>query len=163
MVSQSLSRSEAKALVHKLWQQFLDQRGYDYQEVKSLIAKVNDDLTVRDYLLGLPCEVSSEGISEVSTSALCGEFISSLALLAQENGTTKKELVPFMAVLATFFIDMGEQQEAVSALMTSLHLDPEYALSKLLIEGVVNGRINADTINNLRVSVHASVVADMVD
>ena len=158
----TLSRSEARAVISELWQQFLDQKGYDTNKVKSLIAKVNDDLTVRDYLLGLPIEVSSEGISDVSNSALCGEFISSLALHSQEHGTTKKELVPFMAIIATFFIDMGERDEALSALKGSLELDPNYSLSHLLIRGVMSGGINAERLLAMRSSLHAKVVEDMV-
>lgn len=158
-----LSRPEARALVHKLWQEFLDKKGYSVEEIKSLVASVNDDLTIRDYFLGLPCEVSTDGIEAVSTSALCGEFVSSLALVAQDNGITQTELVPFMAIVATFFIDMGEQAEAITALQGSLYLNPDYSLSKLLLQGVIQGSINAEVLTTMRSDLHAKVTEAMAE
>lgn len=157
----TLSRPEARALIHKLWQEFLDKKGYSVEEIKSLIESVNDDLTIRDYLLGLPCEVSTDGITAVSTASLCGEFVSSMACFALDNGTTQTELVPFMAIVATFFIDMGEQEEALTALMGSLTLKPDYSLSKLLLEGVMRGVINAEALSDYRSSLHSEVVKAM--
>ena len=156
MDTKPLSRSEVLALVPKLWQEFLDQKGYETKDVVSLIATINADVQSRDYLLGLPLEVSTEGISDLSNTALCAEFISSLGLHATNNDVPQKDLVPFMAILALFFIELGEKDEAMNAVKTSLAERPDYSLSQLLARSIMGG-ITAETISAMRNESHPKV------
>lgn len=161
METKPLTRSEVLVLVPKLWQEFLDKKDYDTKEVLSLVATTNADVQTRDWLLGLPNEVSSEGISDLSTTALCAEFISSLGLHATNNDVPQKDLVPFMAILSLFFIELGEQDEAMTALMASLQNDPDYPLSQLVIKHLMVGAITAEQVIAMRNTSHPKVCEKM--
>ena len=85
---------------------------------------VNNDLQIRDYVLGL--------LPETLTAEGAISFVSDLLPLVAEA-----DRVPFYAIMSAFYYEAGDTDLAHASLFTAQSLNPNYSLAKLLSQVIV--------------------------
>lgn len=102
---------------------------------------VNNDLQIRDYLLG--------GLPETLTAEGAIHFVSDLLPLVAES-----DRVPFYTLLTAFYYEMGDKDLAHASLFTAQSLNANYSLARLL-EQVLVREVN---FAEMRAELHPKVV-----
>ena len=102
---------------------------------------VNNDLQIRDYLLG--------GLPETLTAEGAIHFLTDLLPLVAEA-----DRVPFYTLMTAFYHEMGDTDLAHASLFTAQSLNPNYSLARLL-EQVLGREIN---FAEMRAELHPKVV-----
>lgn len=107
---------------------------------------VNNDLQVRDYILGL--------LPDVLTAEGAISFVSDLLPLVAEA-----DRVPFYSVLSAFYSEAGDTDLAYASLFTAQSLNPDYSLAKLLFQVLSSGL--PMSFEQMRSELHPKVVAEL--
>lgn len=116
----------------------------DLAEVVSFA--VNNDLQVRDYVLGL--------LPDVLTAEGAISFVSDLLPLVAET-----DRVPFYSVLSAFYSEAGDTDLAHASLFTAQSLNPDYSLAKLLSRVLASGL--PMNWSEMRSELHPKVVSEL--
>ena len=94
-------------------------------QLKTIVFAVNNDIQVRDFLMGLPKYFPMEDSIKFMT------FMCAF--------TKGDEQVPFMSILGMYVYEEGQTADAVELLREALTLNPTYQLTQLLTRVVVSG------------------------
>lgn len=117
-VKENLTVGRGVECLNALINSFKDNQEFSPELVADMAEVVSADIQVRDYLLGLPLELSvKDSIG----------FINSLLPLVEEKHRT-----PLYAVLSAYHYEAGDTELAIVALTECQKLTPDYSLAKLL-------------------------------
>jgi len=135
-----VTRTEACNLITGMLNNDTQLEGEDLEKV---IFAVNEDLQVRDWMMGIPITWSvEEGI----------KFTQYMAIRA-----TPEDSVPFTTVQAQFYYESGDIEKALKLIEYSLKMNKDYSLAKLL-RRVVQAQWPVDAFQAMRVTLHPKVL-----
>ena len=124
--------------------------GEDYSisgvQLDNLVYGVENNLQLRDYLMGLPLTWSLEDSCQIV------EFI-------LENSSNE---VPFLTVLSAFYYERGMKKESAKLLNNALKLDPKYSLANRLVR-VVALNWDPSLLATMREESHAKVIKNIAE
>lgn len=115
------------------------------ESLEKVIFAVNEDIQVRDWLMGMPSTWSSE------------EAIAFTQYMAIHS--TPEDAVPFITVQAQFQYELGFPEKARLLLDHALHINSSYELAKLL-KKVTQAGWPADSFKVMRQELHPRVIED---
>jgi hypothetical protein len=132
------------ALVHS----FMDSQELSPELIADMAEVVSADLATRDYLMGLPLELS------VPDSIRFAETIIPLV--------DEKHRAPFYAVLSAYHYENGDTPSAFLSLLECQKLAPNYSLANLL-DRVFRAGWPAPAWASMRNELHPKVQADLAE
>lgn len=143
-MSNDITYREALRAFKVLGHNFATDEALDSKDVEVLSFAVNNDLQIRDYLLGqLPLSFGANGAVE---------FITELLPLVDEA-----QRAPFYTLMSAFFYEAGDVELATASLVQAEVLDPAYSLAHLLAR-VYQAGWPSDSIAQMRGELHPKVV-----
>jgi hypothetical protein len=95
------------------------------ENIKRIIYAVNNDIQVRDFLLGIPMHYSAID---------CAKLLRSIVDVADPQ-----EAVPFATILAAYAYEAGDLDSVAKSLSFAYSADPSYSLTKLLMRVTASG------------------------
>lgn len=119
------------------------QDGLNSETISKLIYSINNEIQIRDYLLGLPNTFSLE---------TCKSFLSYLGASVDES-----ESYSILTILSAYFYEQDEIELCALSLATALEIKPDYSLAKLL-DRVYEAGWSADSFVKMRNELHAKVI-----
>lgn len=137
-----VTRKEAVELISSMLDNDINLEG---EELEKVIFAVNEDIQVRDWMMGLPIKWSLEDSIK---------FTQYMAVR-----TTAQDSVPFITIQALFYYETGEKDKANTLLNYSLHMDNNYSLA-LLLKKVIDAGWPDGEFAHMRERVHPIVVAE---
>jgi hypothetical protein len=142
-VKEHLTVGRGVEAINALVNSFQDSQEFSPELVADMAEVVSADVQVRDYLLGLPLELS------IADSI---RFAETIIPLVEEKHRT-----PWYAVLSAYHYENGDTPTAYLALTECLKLAPEYSLAKLL-NRVFGAGWPAPAFASMRNELHPKVV-----
>jgi hypothetical protein len=137
-----VTRKEAVELISGMLDNDINLEG---EELEKVIFAANEDIQVRDWMMGLPIKWSLE------------EAIKFTNYMAVKS--TAEDSVPFITVQALFYYELGETDKANTLLNYAIHMDANYSLA-LLVKRVMGAGWPAASFKPMREAVHPKVVAE---
>jgi hypothetical protein len=141
MLKEKITVGEAMDLLHNSILNFQD--GLNSETISKLIYSINNEIQIRDYLLGLPNTFSLE---------TCKSFLSYLGASVDES-----ESYSILTILSAYFYEQDEIELCALSLATALEIKPDYSLAKLL-DRVYEAGWSADSFVKMRNELHAKVI-----
>lgn len=141
MLKEKITVGEAVALINNSIMDFQD--GLSPETISKLIYSINNEIQIRDYLLGLPSVYSLE---------TCKSFLSYVGASVDES-----ESYSILTILSAYFYEQNEIELSALSLATALEIKPDYSLAKLLDRVYVAGW-SADSFVKMRNELHETVV-----
>ena len=114
-------------------------------DIERIIYAVNNDLQVRDFLLGMPMHYSMVD---------CATLLKRIVDLADPQ-----ESVPFATVLAAYAYEMGDLKAVADSLKFAYSVDPSYSLTTLLMRVTASGWPK-EAFTKMREELHLKVLAN---
>lgn len=143
-VKESLTVGRGVEALNALVNSFQDSQEFSPELVADMAEVVSADIQVRDYLLGLPLELSvQDSIS----------FAETIIPLVEE-----KHRAPWYAVLSAYHYENGDTPSAFLALIECKKLTPDYSLA-LLLDRVFKAGWPAPAFASMRNELHPKVKA----
>jgi hypothetical protein len=147
-VKTNLTVGRGVECINALVNSFQDSQEFSPELVADMAEVVSADIQVRDYLLGLPLELS------VKDSIAFAETIIPLV--------DEKHRAPWYAVLSAYHYENGDTPSAFLALIECQKLAPDYSLANLL-DRVFKAGWPAPAFANMRNELHPKVKAMLDD
>jgi hypothetical protein len=147
-VKESLTVGRGVEAINALVNSFQDSQEFSPELIADMAEVVSADLATRDYLMGLPLELSVQDSIR---------FAEAIIPLVEE-----KHRAPFYAVLSAYHYENGDTPTAVLSLIECQKLAPEYALAKLL-NRVYGAGWPAPAFASMRDELHPKVQADLAE
>lgn len=141
MLKEKITVGEAVALINNSIIDFQD--GLSSETINKIIYAINNEIQIRDYLLGLP---------NVFPLETCRTFLSYIGASIDES-----ESYSIFAVLSAYFYELDEVELSTLSLITALQIKPDYSLG-LLLKRVYEAGWSADTFVQMRNELHEKVV-----
>jgi hypothetical protein len=141
MLKEKITVGEAVALINNSIMDFQD--GLSSETISKLIYSINNEIQIRDYLLGLPSVYSLE---------TCKSFLSYVGASVDES-----ESYSLLTILSAYFYEQNEIELSAISLATALEIKPDYSLAKLL-DRVYEAGWSADSFVKMRNELHDKVV-----
>jgi hypothetical protein len=136
------TRKEACELIANMLNTGINLEG---ESLEKVIFAVNEDLQVRDWLMGIPGTWSlQEGIAFTQYMAI---------------NSTQEDSVPFIAVQAQFQYESGETTKAELLLNHALQINSNYSLA-MLLKRVMHAGWPASSFIPMREQLHPKVVEE---
>jgi hypothetical protein len=145
-VKESLTVGRGVEALNALINSFQDSQEFSPELVADMAEVVSADLQVRDYLMGLPLELSVQDSIR---------FAEAIIPLVEE-----KHRAPWYAVLSAYHYENGDTPTAYLALTECQKLAPEYSLAKLLTR-VYGAGWPAPAFASMRDELHPKVKATL--
>jgi hypothetical protein len=114
------------------------------EDVKRIIYAVNNDIQVRDFLMGIPMHYSM---------VECATLLKSIVAVADPQ-----EAVPFAAILAAYAYEMDDHKTANDSLLFAVSVNPSYSLTLLLMRVIASGWPK-EAFKKMREDLHLKVMA----
>jgi hypothetical protein len=144
MLKEKITVGEAVALINNSIMDFQD--GLSPETISKLIYSINNEIQIRDYLLGLPNVYSLE---------TCKSFLSYVGASVDES-----ESYSILTILSAYFYEQNEIELCALSLATALEIKPDYSLAKLL-DRVYEAGWSADSFVKMRNELHETVVGTL--
>lgn len=141
MLKEKITVGEAVALINNSIMDFQD--GLSPETINKLIYSINNEIQIRDYLLGLPSVYSLE---------TCKSFLSYVGASVDEA-----ESYSILTILSAYFYEQNEIELSALSLATALNIKPDYSLAKLL-DRVYEAGWSANAFVQMRNELHETVV-----
>jgi hypothetical protein len=145
-VKESLTVGRGVEAINALIHSFQDSQEFSPELVADMAEVVSADIQVRDYLLGLPLELS------VKDSI---RFAETIIPLVEEKHRT-----PWYAILSAYHYENGDTPSAFLALIECQKLAPDYSLANLL-DRVYKAGWPAPAFASMRNELHPKVKATL--
>lgn len=142
MLATKITVGEAISLINNSIAEFQD--GLPTDIVNDIIYSINNELQVRDYILGLPSMHSME--TSIKFVSYIGESV---------DGAERYSL---MTILSAFYYELGDTDMASILLAVALDTKSDYALANL-IERVINSGWPSGAFATMRSELHPKVMA----
>ena len=144
MLKEKITVGEAVDLIHNSILDFQD--GLNSEIISKLIYSINNELQIRDYLLGLPNTFPLE---------TCKEFLSYLGASVDES-----ESYSILTILSAYHYEQNEIELCALALATALEIKNDYNLAQLL-DRVYEANWPKETFVQMRNELHSKVIANL--
>jgi len=115
------------------------------EDIKRIIYAVNNDLQVRDFLLGIPMHYSM---------IECATLLKNIVDVADPQ-----ESVPFATVLAAYAYESGDLKTVADSLKFAYSVNPNYSLTRLLMRVTASGWPK-ESFTKMREELHLKVLAN---
>jgi len=135
------SRKEAVTLIQESIDNVLP---LEDERLEKVIFAVNNDLQVRDWVMGMPARFTMEESIE---------FVKYMAV-----HTTQQDGVPFVTIYSMFEFERGNIDAAVNMLDYALKVNSNYSLAKLLER--MYTKLPPETVTTMREQLDDKVTAD---
>jgi len=145
-VKESLTVGRGVEAINALIHSFQDSQEFSPELVADMAEVVSADIQVRDYLLGLPLELS------VKDSI---RFAETIIPLVEEKHRT-----PWYAILSAYHYENGDTPSAFLSLIECKKLSPDYSLANLL-DRVYKAGWPAPAFASMRNELHPKVKATL--
>ena len=142
--SQGVTYREALSAIEALFESFSKDEALAVDTVEVLAFAVNNDLQIRDFLLG--------GLPNAFGSAGAVSFCSAVLPLIDEA-----HRAPFYTLMSAFYYELGDVELATASLVQAEVLNPDYPLAHLLNRVVAQGWPSS-TFVQMRTELHPKVV-----
>jgi hypothetical protein len=142
-VKENLTVGRGVESINALVNSFQDSQEFSPELVADMAEVVSADIQVRDYLLGLPLELSVQDSIR---------FAETIIPLVEEKHRT-----PWYAVLSAYHYENGDTPSAFLALIECQKLVPDYSLANLL-DRVFRAGWPVQAFANMRNELHPKVV-----
>jgi hypothetical protein len=139
----TLTRGEALNTVDFAIEQFVNDMHIKQGEIETITYAVNNDLQIRDYLLGLPAEFNIQ---------TCIDFVGYLA--SKTNGS---ESYAYETILAMYNLELGNVELAENLLAIAENFNPNYNLMKL-VKRIISADWPPSALTKMRDELHLSVL-----
>jgi len=143
-----ITRGLAIEALDALLAEFADNAPLSAEHAEVVAFAVNNDLQIRDYVLGL--------LPETLTAQGAISFVTDLLPLVAET-----DRVPFYSVLSAFYSEAGDNDLAHASLFTAQSLNPDYSLAKLLSRVLASGM--PMDFASMRAELHPKVVETLTE
>lgn len=144
MLKEKITVGEAVALIHDSLMTFED--GLPSADISAIIYAINNDIQIRDYLLGLP---------DTFPMDTCKAFLSYIS-----DSVDGAERYSVDTIASTYFFETGDIEMAVMLLATALDTKSDYSLA-LLLKRVVEAGWPSDSFRRMREELHPQVIANL--
>ena len=114
------------------------------EDAKRIIYAVNNDLQVRDFLLGIPMHYSM---------VECATLLRNIVAVADPQ-----EAVPFATILAAYAYEMDDAQTVKDSISFAFNANPSYSLTLLLMRVIASGWPK-EAFKKMREDLHLKVMA----
>lgn len=141
MLKEKITVGEAVSLINESILNFED--GLPTETISKLIYSINNEIQIRDYLLGLPNTFPLE---------TCRSFISYVGASVDES-----EAYSIFTVLSAYFFELDEMELSALSIATALNIKPDYSLA-LLLKRVYEAGWSAKAFVQMRDELHEKVV-----
>lgn len=141
MLKEKITVGEAVDLIHESIMSFED--GLTPETINTITYAVNNEIQIRDYLLGLPQTFPIE---------TCISFMTYLMESAEES-----ETYSYRTILSCYFYEQERLDLAKGFLVTALIMKEDYALA-LLIQRVIEASWPASSFKQMRNELHEKVI-----
>jgi hypothetical protein len=146
MKTKALTIGEALKSINFLATNFMETNELDKEALEITNKSISKNLSVRDYFMGMPKDFGLDFMI-----SLCKKMI---------NEVEPAELLDLYAVCSAFIYESGDSDEAFSYLTKAQELNPEHALTKLLVRVYEAGWDNK-SFSEMRDSIHAKVILEL--
>ena len=144
MLKEKITVGEAVALINDSILNFED--GLPSADISAIIYAINNEIQIRDYLLGLPATFPIEN---------CQAFMSYIYVSVYGADRYSVDTVN-----AAYFFETGDIQMSVMLLATALDTKSDYSLA-LLLKRVVETNWEPSSFRQMREELHGKVVAGL--
>lgn len=144
MLKEKISVGEAVALINNSIMDFQD--GLSSEAISKLIYSINNEIQIRDYVLGLPSTFPMD---------TCKAFLSYLA-----DSVDGVERYPLETVLSAYFYETSDMETSAMLLASALDTKSDYALANLL-ERVFQANWEPSAFATMRSELHHKVVEQL--
>ena len=144
MLKEKITVGEAVTLIHDSLMTFED--GLPSADISAIIYAINNEIQIRDYLLGLPATFPIE---------TCQAFMSYLS-----DSVDGAERYSVDTIASAYFFETGDIEMAIMLLATALDTKSDYSLA-LLLKRVVEAGWPADSFRKMREELHPQVIANL--
>jgi hypothetical protein len=144
MLKEKITVGEAVTLIHDSLMTFED--GLPSADISAIIYAINNDIQIRDYLLGLP---------DTFPMDTCKAFLSYIS-----DSVDGAERYSVDTIASAYFFETGDIEMAVMLLATALDTKSDYSLA-LLLKRVVEAGWPADSFRKMREELHPQVIANL--
>lgn len=146
MLKEKITVGEAVALIHDSILSFED--GLPSADISAIIYAINNEIQVRDYLLGLPDTFSMD---------TCKAFMSYIS-----DSVDGADRYSVDTINSAYFLETGDIQMSLVLLATALDTKSDYSLA-LLLKRVIEAGWPADSFRRMREELHPQVIANLED
>lgn len=144
MLKEKITVGEAVELIHDSLLTFED--GLPSADISAIIYAINNEIQIRDYLLGLPATFPIE---------TCQAFMSYIS-----DSVDGADRYSVDTVNAAYFFETGDIQMSAILLATALDTKSDYSLA-LLLKRVVEANWPSDSFRTMREELHDKVIAGL--
>ncbi len=141
MLKEKITVGEAVNLINDSIMNFED--GLSTETISKLIYSINNEIQIRDYLLGIP---------ETFSMDTCKAFVSYLA-----DSVDGAERYSLQTILSCYFFETEDLELSAMFLASALDIKSDYSLG-LLIKRVIEAGWPADSFATMRKELHSKVV-----
>jgi hypothetical protein len=144
MLKEQITVGEAVALINNSIMNFED--GLSSETISKLIYSINNEIQIRDYVLGLPNTFPLE---------TCRSFLSYVGASVDES-----ESYAIFTILSAYFFELEEVELSALSIATALNIKPDYSLA-LLLDRVYTAGWSSNSFVQMRDELHEKVVAGL--
>ena len=144
MLKEKITVGEAVTLIHDSILTFED--GLPSADISAIIYAINNEIQIRDYLLGLPATFPIE---------TCQAFMSYIS-----DSVDGADRYSVDTINSAYFFETGDIEMSVMLLATALDTKSDYTLA-LLLKRVVEAGWPADSFRKMREQLHPQVIANL--
>ena len=141
MLKEKITVGEAVELIHDSIMTFED--GLPIADISAIIYAINNEIQIRDYLLGLP---------DTFPMDTCKSFLSYIA-----DSVDGADRYSVETVLSAYFFETGDMQMSAILLATALDTKSDYSLA-LLLKRVIEANWAPDSFRQMREELHPRVI-----
>lgn len=141
MLLEKLTVGEAISLINNSILDFQD--GLSQETITKIIFSINNEIQIRDYLLGIP---------DTYSMPTCKAFLEYLA-----NSVDGAERYSLFTILSAYYYETEEIEKAIFALAVALDTKSDYSLAKL-VERVIQANWPSQAFKSMREELHPRVI-----
>ena len=144
MLKEKITVGEAVELIHDSIMTFED--GLPSADISAIIYAINNEIQIRDYLLGLPDTFSMD---------TCKAFLSYIS-----DSVDGADRYSVDTINSAYFFETGDIPMSAMLLATALDTKSDYSLA-LLLKRVIEANWPSDSFRKMREELHPQVIANL--
>lgn len=146
MLKEKITVGEAVSLINESILDFQD--GLTTETVSKIIYAINNEIQVRDYLLGIPATYPMD---------TCKAFLAYLA-----ESVDGAERYSLETIMSAYFFETSDMEFSSALLYSALDTKSDYSLA-LLLKRVYEAGWSPDSFRKMREELHGQVVSNLED
>ncbi len=146
MLKEKITVGEAVDLIHDSIMNFED--GLSPETISKLIYSINNEIQIRDYLLGIPATFPMD---------TCKAFLSYIA-----DSVDGAERYSLQTILSCYFFETEDMELSALFLASALDIKSDYSLA-LLIKRVIEAQWPSSAFVQMRSELHEKVIEGLED